>query len=223
MDELDIAWCKTLIGMLTASYDENESGHDAAKAILSSEDFKRAVISKNSKFKVDPNKIEFKVKDQHANRDDDSPIWGLIVNGVESAKKESRNLKLWMKNANSILIIDPYVLHFPGNSKLFPTEESYCDYISDLVSDSTKDLIFVGCSFTSSIKSKIKLSLKNGRSVHFIDTNQIHDRYIIKDYQHGKMLGTSLGGFGNKLFTILDLPTEDVKTICNFIHEIKQK
>ena len=69
----------------------------------------------------------------------------------------------------------------------------------------------------------MKAKLKEGRNVTIYDTNLIHDRYILKNNSEGKMIGTSFGGIGNKVFTVLDLPREDVTTLKRYLHQIEQQ
>jgi hypothetical protein len=220
MNEQDIVWCKTLLGMLVASYDSKESGHDLAKQLLNSADFQAAVKSVYSRYKLDPSSIKLNVVETKDDLETDEQYLELIVLGREQAKKEFRNLRSWLKNAKTVMIVDPYILHGPSNSKLFESSEMYCDYVADLISPEAKKVTLVGNGYTNDIKKKLSLRLKEGREIKFVDTTSIHDRYIIRDSSQGKMIGTSLGGFGNKMFTILDLPSNDVATICEFIHNI---
>jgi hypothetical protein len=220
MNEQDIVWCKTLLGMLVASYDSKESGHDLAKQLLNSAEFQAAVKSVYSRYRIDPSTIKLNVVETKNHLETDEPFLELIVLGKEQSKKEFRNLRSWLKNAKTVTIVDPYILHSPSNSKLFESSEMYCDYLVDLISPETKKLTLVGNGYTNDIKQKLRSKLKEGREIKFVDTNSIHDRYLIRDSSQGKMIGTSLGGFGNKMFTILDLPAKDVSTICEFIHKI---
>jgi hypothetical protein len=76
--------------------------------------------------------------------------------------------------------------------------------------------------FTAKIKKDLYAALKEGREVKLFTTPHIHDRYIIRDNSEGRMIGTSFGGFGNKIFTVLPLPAEDVRHLVGLLHVIEQ-
>src|SRR5262249_51576926 len=73
---------------------------------------------------------------------------------------------------------------------------------------------------TANIKKAVRRRLKEGRQLEIYDTNMIHDRYIIKDNTEGRMIGTSIGGFGAKVFTVLPLPYEDTIKLLSILYLI---
>ena len=48
----------------------------------------------------------------------------------------------------------------------------------------------------------------------------IHDRFIIKNSLHGKMIGASMQGFGGKIFAMLDIPSEDLPPLLESLRQI---
>jgi hypothetical protein len=81
-----------------------------------------------------------------------------------------------------------------------------------------------GCfrGYTRQIKTAIRRKLKEGRTLEIFDTQPVHDRYIFKNNVDGRMLGTSFGGFGNKIFTILPLPREDPQKLLAGLRVIER-
>ncbi|TOM09059.1 hypothetical protein CGH83_22850 [Vibrio parahaemolyticus] len=57
----------------------------------------------------------------------------------------------------------------------------------------------------------------------YIETNEIHDRVFIRDQDEAVLVGTSLGGYGNKLAFVLDLPNEDLENFKAALEKIRQK
>jgi hypothetical protein len=141
----------------------------------------------------------------------------LIVAGGEEAKQAIRDLTRWLKDAQVVAICDPYIFHFePPKKKLrepiFRSEDDYVDFIAGLVPATTRHVKLCGAGYTKKIKSALKRKLKEGRTLDIFDTFHIHDRYVIKNYSEGRMLGTSFGGFHNKIFTMLPLPPRGCAT-----------
>jgi len=50
-----------------------------------------------------------------------------------------------------------------------------------------------------------------GTSVFYRETVEIHDRTIIRDNNTGTLMGTSFGGYSNKLSFVLDIPQKDLE------------
>jgi hypothetical protein len=95
------------------------------------------------------------------------------------------------------------------------------EFIASLLPAVARHVKFYGAGYTKKIKTALKRKLKDGRTLDIFDTSHIHDRYVIKDYSEGRMIGTSFGGFHNKIFTILPLPRDDVQRIVTFLRWIE--
>jgi hypothetical protein len=150
----------------------------------------------------------------------------LIVAGGEEAEQATKDLRRWLKNAQVVAICDPYILHFkaPNNKlphTLFESDDDYVEFIASLLPAVARHVKFYGAGYTKKIKTALKRKLKDGRTLDIFDTSHIHDRYVIKDYSEGRMIGTSFGEFHNKIFTILPLPRDDVQRIVTFLRWIE--
>jgi hypothetical protein len=150
----------------------------------------------------------------------------LIVNGTQDSKAATQEVKRWLAGAQKLIICDPYILKFQVRAKtnlaLFPTVTAYVEYIDGLVPASVKHLKMFSCGFEKPIKTALRRKLKEGRMLEIFDTNEIHDRYIIRDDKEGLMIGTSFGGFGSKIFTVLPLPAADTAKILSCLHGIEK-
>jgi hypothetical protein len=150
----------------------------------------------------------------------------LIVAGQKEAKEAAKDLKKWLRNCEKLTICDPYILHFsvPGRGKVtvFQSIDEYVDFVSDLVPASARHLKLFGCGYTKKIKTALLKKLKKGRAMDFCNTKLVHDRYLIKDNIDGRMIGTSFGGFGYRIFTILPLPREDTQKLLRFLTIIER-
>jgi hypothetical protein len=107
----------------------------------------------------------------------------------------------WLKDAQVVAICDPYIFHFePPKKKLrepiFRSEDDYVDFIAGLVPATARHVKLYGAGYTKKIKSALKRKLKEGRTLDIFDT--FHDRYVIKNYSEGRMLGTSFGGLSSR-------------------------
>jgi hypothetical protein len=150
----------------------------------------------------------------------------LIVAGSQEAEQATKDLKRWLKDAQIISICDPYIFHFNPSKKkkrepVFKSADDYVEFIANLIPATARHVKLYGAGYTKAIRTALKRKLKEGRTLDIFDTFHIHDRYVIKDYSEGRMLGTSFGGFHNKIFTILPLPREDVQRILTFLRWIE--
>ncbi|TOM29243.1 hypothetical protein CGH80_23485, partial [Vibrio parahaemolyticus] len=74
------------------------------------------------------------------------------------------------------------------------------------------------------VKMKIHKTLRSRNiKLTYIETNEIHDRVFIRDQDEAVLVGTSLGGYGNKLAFVLDLPNEDLENFKAALEKIRQK
>jgi hypothetical protein len=155
-------------------------------------------------------------------------VMQLIVAGEDEALDAARDLKRWLRDAQVVAICDPYIMHFSlgpkrKSSTLFKSTDDYVQFISNLLPATARHVKLYGNGYTGKIKTAIRRKLKAGRTLDFFYTNDIHDRYIIKNNAEGRMLGTSFGGFVSKIFTILPLPREDTQRILAFLRLIELK
>jgi len=152
--------------------------------------------------------------------------WQLIVAGGKEAEQAVKDLKGWLQDAQAIAICDPYIFHFKLPKKqpkhpLFLSADEYVDFVANLIPRTARHVKLYGMGYTKTIQAALKSKLEINRTLNIFDTPFIHDRYVIKDYSEGRMLGTSFGGFHNKIFTILPLPREDVERILSFLRLIE--
>ena len=102
-------------------------------------------------------------------------------------------------------------------------DNGYADFVVQLLPASAKRVKLFGCGFTTKIKTLLLRRLKEGRMVQCFDTNEIHDRYVIRDDQDGRMLGTSFGGLGSKISTVLPLPPDDTVVLLYNLAKIERQ
>lgn len=73
---------------------------------------------------------------------------------------------------------------------------------------------------TRQIKQDIKnLASENGVRFTETDTDLIHDRIWIADRKRAIVVGTSLGGLGNRMAFILQLPRYDLNALLEYLDE----
>lgn len=193
-------------------------GDKFAESVLHSAEFKKNIELNFEKLGTPPSNPDENTINDNINIDD---IIHLIVkDSASDGKSALKDIKNWLRGANDIIFVDPYIMTFDDRGELFKNEEEYIDMICSLVPDSTKSVRFFGINNKSTVKNCIINKLKSGRQVSYTETNKIHDRYIIKDGSEGKMIGTSLGGFGRRVFTVKDLDAEEIKTLKNILHDI---
>lgn len=147
----------------------------------------------------------------------------LIVSGnVDSAQDAMSGLRRWLSGAQKVIICDPYFLHYTS-SDLYKGVEDYADGLSGIFPKSVKDIDVFSNSYTTSTRRYVMNKLKEGRRVRHFSSHQIHDRFIIKDGEEGKLIGTSFGGFGRKFFSMIDLPPDDVHAVISELRALCPK
>lgn len=143
----------------------------------------------------------------------------MVSGNAENAKKGMFYLKAWMKGAERITICDPYVFRFEG-SALYNSIEEYSAGLANIIPYSAKRVDIYGNGHKTAVRNAVVKEIKNGRNISIYSSHKIHDRFIIKNGNEGKMIGTSFGGFGNKFFCILDLPDQDVQEIISELRSL---
>ena len=137
----------------------------------------------------------------------------LIVAGNPQAGQTLLNgLRKWLAGASTVVLCDPYFLHFRP-SKMFTDQTAYINAVSRIFPKSVTEIDLYVTGFTSTVKTEMLRSLKEGRSVRLFDTEGLHDRFILKDRYEGKVIGTSFGGLGNKFFFTENIPSDDTVEI----------
>jgi hypothetical protein len=152
-----------------------------------------------------------------------SGIMKLITGMEDRLSEERRYLTSWLKGSAEMTIVDPYFFSFGGPNKVFRTLANYTNWLeAELIPNSVKKLTIYHLpgpngKIVSSFKEFCKR--KNIQLANY-PTNEIHDRVIIKNGNSGRALGTSFGGFGNKIAFMLDLPEEDLHDFKKELHRI---
>lgn len=139
-------------------------------------------------------------------------------------ERDRRYLKRKAYSNEWLIITDPYFLQWNGPNKAFASEKLYTEFIIDYIPRDLKKLdLFILPSPNQRIKKKFNACIRSrGTRVSYWETNDIHDRTIIRDNMTGTMMGTSFGGLGNKLAFALDIPTNDLKLFMEQLEHIRE-
>ena len=129
-----------------------------------------------------------------------------------------KELREFTREAESLIIVDPYF--FSGKKEL---ADKICDEFTKCSRANGKHLKNVHIvhnknNETKTIQKKIQKTLTNF-NVKFSEksTTEIHDRVWIKDRKEGLVVGTSLGGIGNRAGFLLPLPKVDLTAILKYL------
>jgi len=148
-----------------------------------------------------------------------------LITGIEGRLKEERkHISSWLVGAENLTVVDPYFFSFGGPNKVFRTQAAYLDALFDLLPKSLKTLeVF----HLPGPNRKIYDSFRDHchrRQIHMKnwETTEVHDRVLIKSESEAKALGTSFGGYGNKIAFVLDLPQADLESFRRELVRIKQ-
>lgn len=141
---------------------------------------------------------------------------------TSSAKDGLSNLRSWLKDANEVVICDPYFFHF-NRSDLYPTEESYAKEIAKLLPVGAKRVDIYSNGYKRSVRNCLMKKIKDARNVRHFSSHRIHDRFVIKDGRKAKVIGTSFGGFGRKFSVMVDLPDDEVGLLISQLIELRPK
>lgn len=149
-----------------------------------------------------------------------------LITGVEGRHREERkSITSWLSGTGTLTIVDPYFFLFAKENKIFRTQEKYVEWLLDLFPKGLERLdVFHLPSPNRRIVASITQHCKMKRiSLGKWETTEIHDRVLIKDGIEAKAIGTSFGGFGNKIAFVLDLPKEDLDVFRKELHRIKSQ
>lgn len=221
MNDIETAWYKSAILLLNSYFLKIPE----AVAIFESAEWRRTILFKAKQIEKELNKDTFPRLGLRDDLTDDSdsqmPPLEMLVAGRSGARLALKDIRGWLRGAQMITICDPYIM-YGSKSGLYASDDAYVTFLSSLIPKSAKVIKVFGSGFKAHVKRKLLTSLKEGRTVTFFDTTEIHDRYIIKDLSEGRMIGTSFGGMGNKIFTVLPLPEEDLEVLKKYLKRIEQ-
>lgn len=152
-----------------------------------------------------------------------SGILKLITGLPNKRKQERKYLQHQISGARKLRIVDPYFLSWSGPNKIYTKEKEYINFILELIPSSVKELeIYHLPGANNRIKINFNKIIRSRKiKVRYIETNQIHDRVFIKNDEEAILVGTSIGGFGNKIAFILDIPNEDLDVFIKELEKLK--
>ncbi len=142
---------------------------------------------------------------------------------VGREREERKHITNWLLGAQKLTIVDPYFFSFGGPNHIFRTQDQYLESLNDLLPKSLTALdVFHLPGPNRKIFSAFKSAChKRNIALKHWQTSEIHDRVVIRSETEAKALGTSFGGFSNKIAFVLDLPVEDLEVFKTQLHRIK--
>ena len=155
----------------------------------------------------------------HMPRDEEFLIQLIVAADLGDARDGLKTLRKWLKGSTEAVLCDPYLLSFKP-SALFPTVDSYAEAIAGLFPKSVTKIDLYSNSYSKKVRPAVLEALKPGRNVRHFSSDQLHDRFLLKDKTGGKVLGTSLGGFGRKFFAVVDLDPADVSLVSDHLQAL---
>ena len=138
----------------------------------------------------------------------------IVAANLGDARDGLHTLRHWLKGSEEVILCDPYLLQF-SPSAMFPDVDAYAEAIADLFPKSAKKVDLYTNSYSKKVRPAVLQGLKEGRNVRHFSSDQLHDRFLLKNLSEGKVLGTSLGGFGRKFFAVVDLEPTDVTEVVD--------
>jgi hypothetical protein len=181
--------------------------------------------SKINDEKIDPifnmiETIENYIKYDELLNDENSDSKLLIArNERKEGLKELRN---FTKNAEKLIIIDPYF--FNGSKKHL---EKFIENITKNIRISSLKYLTVVYDgeenvITKSYKKSLEKIARESRCIlRCISTDEFHDRIWIKDRESAILVGTSLNGIGGRLSFIVPLPNNDLSELLDYLDNNK--
>lgn len=130
-----------------------------------------------------------------------------------------KEIREFTNNTSDLIVIDPYIY---GGEAI--GSSSYIDeFIKSSRLQKIKKLHIIYSSRhgnTGAIKKGIKEAAQNNKcQFSEIDNDSIHDRIWIADRTRAIVVGTSLGGLGNKVCFILPLPKNDLDDLLQYLDD----
>lgn len=184
------------------------SGHPPAPSLLMSREWEAALVTLCDRLRAEGEGGSAWM----VSNDELVTIQLIVAADLGEAKNGLSVLRNWLKGAEEVILCDPYLLQFHP-TRLFPDVETYAEAIADLFPKSAKKVDLYTNSYSQKVRPAVLQRLKEGRNVRHFSSNHLHDRFLIRDQSAGKVLGTSLGGFGRKFFAVVDLDPADVTDV----------
>lgn len=186
------------------------SGLPSAPSLLMSREWEAALMSLCERLRA-----EGEGRPMQAASDDELVTIQLIVAAnLGDARDGLHTLRTWLKGSEEVILCDPYLLQFTS-SDMFPDVDAYTEAIAGLFPKSARKIDLYTNSYSQKVRPAVLRRLKEGRNVRHFSSDQLHDRFLLKDRTKGKVLGTSLGGFGRKFFAVVDLAPADVSEVVD--------
>jgi hypothetical protein len=135
----------------------------------------------------------------------------IVGRGRDEARTTFRYVQRWLKGATRVTFCDPYFLQWRA-SEFFPAESDYVDALISLIPSTARHVDIFCNGLKLSVRKAFYLKAKEGRRVRIFNTQDVHDRFVVRD-DEVKVIGTSFGGFGNKIFAVLDLSPDDAEIV----------
>ncbi len=138
-------------------------------------------------------------------------------------KEGLKEIRDFTKDAKKLIIIDPYFYGGEERSSDYYVQEfSKCSRIRRKHVEAIHIIFSSMHGNTNAIKRGIKEEANLNKCILTEkDTAKIHDRIWIADRKRAIVVGTSLGGIGNRLSFILELPEYDLQAILEFLDDEK--
>ena len=143
----------------------------------------------------------------------------IVAANLGDARDGLHTLRQWLKGSDEVILCDPYLLQFTP-SDMFPDVETYAEAIAGLFPKSAKKIDLYTNSYSKKVRPAVLQHLKEGRNVRHFSSDQLHDRFLLRNRSAGKVLGTSLGGFGRKFFAVVDLVPADVSEVIDHLRTL---
>jgi hypothetical protein len=143
----------------------------------------------------------------------------IVAANLGDARDGLHTLRQWLKGSDEVILCDPYLLQFTP-SDMFPDVDAYAEAIAGLFPTSAKKVDLYTNSYSRKVRPAVLQRLKKGRNVRHFSSDQLHDRFLLRNRSAGKVLGTSLGGFGRKFFAVVDLDRADVSEVIDHLRTL---
>tara|TARA_R110002049_G_scaffold275802_3_gene453945 strand:- start:209 stop:892 length:684 start_codon:yes stop_codon:yes gene_type:complete len=155
--------------------------------------------------------------------DEANNVMYLITGLANRRNEERRHITSWLAGSGRLTVVDPYFFSFSGPNKVFRTQSQYVEWLLDFIPKQTERLeVFHLPGPNRRIYSSVAAHChKKHIELKTWETTEIHDRVLIKNDEEAKAVGTSFGGFGNKIAFVLDVPSEDLEVFRRELHRIR--
>lgn len=220
-DDVDYGF---LVGLLAGLV----RGEPGAKRMFEIADFRESILAREKRLKASLVEQPIATNPMEVAEPDPACLVHWIAGrGRPSGREAIDMIRNFLVGAERVTWCDPYLLS-GGLSQTYDGPEHYADTIANLIPSSVRHLRVFAPNRPKAPKPGVNAKqatqvwrrLKEGRQFEFVETTEIHDRYILCDGEKGLMVGGSFGGLGAKYCTILPLPEEDVATLYEILKNI---